>query len=42
MTGMTRTGRPEAFVARSPPWSGPDLSFQVREPADFDWMERTI
>jgi hypothetical protein len=30
-------------VARSPLWSGPDLlAFEAREPADFDWMERTI
>jgi len=35
--------RPDAYVARSPLWSGPDLlAFQAREPADFDWMERMI
>ncbi|HEY7141356.1 MAG TPA: methyltransferase domain-containing protein [Methylomirabilota bacterium] len=35
--------RPDAYVTRSPLWSGPDLvAFQAREPADFDWMERMI
>jgi hypothetical protein len=35
--------RPEAYVARSPLWSGPDLlAFEAREPTDFDWMERMI
>lgn len=38
-----RSLRPESFVARSPMWSGPDLlAFEVREPADFDWIERMI
>jgi SAM-dependent methyltransferase len=35
--------RPDAYVARSPLWSGPDLlAFHVRESADFDWIERMI
>lgn len=38
-----RSLRPESFVARSPMWSGPDLlAFEVRELADFDWIERMI
>lgn len=35
--------RPEAYVTRSPLWSGPDLlAFNAREPADFDWIEKMI
>jgi SAM-dependent methyltransferase len=38
-----RPFRPDSFVARSPLWSGPDLlAFNVREPADFDWIEKMI
>src|SRR5215813_12920760 len=35
--------RPDAYVARSPLWSGPDLlAFDAHNPSDFDWMERMI
>jgi len=35
--------KPDAYVARSPLWTGPDLlAFEARELADFDWMERMI
>jgi SAM-dependent methyltransferase len=35
--------KPDAYVMRSPLWTGPDLvAFEAREPADFDWMEQMI